>query len=66
MKAAKPGMKEWSCGNGNRLTVSLQRSELNWPGNLRQAVTPDIVAYTRLLKSPYAGIVCVRIWKEIS
>ena len=52
MSGANPGMKKWRRGKGTILTASLRRSALSWPGNLRQVVTPLIVAETRWLRSP--------------
>jgi len=52
VRGANPIMKKWSLGNGIKLTASFLRSELSWPGNLRQQVTPDIAAETKWFKSP--------------
>lgn len=52
MRGAKPTMKKWRRGNGIRLTASFRRSEFSWPGNLKQQVTPLIVAEIKWLRSP--------------
>ena len=52
VNGANPTMKKWRRGKGMRLTASFRRSELSWPGNLKQHVTPDIVAEIRWFKSP--------------
>merc|ERR1719191_2248152 len=49
-----------------RLTPSLRRSELSWPGKRRQAVTPDIQAEHKWLRSPYVGVVSLRVRKQMS
>lgn len=38
-----------------RFTASFRRSELSWPGNLKQHVTPDMVADIKWFKSPTAN-----------
>jgi len=45
-------MKKCSLGKGTKLTAIFLRSELSWPGNLMQQVTPDIAMETRWFKSP--------------
>jgi hypothetical protein len=45
-------MKKCRRGKGIRFTASFLRSELSWPGNLRQQVTPLIVAEIRWFRSP--------------
>ena len=45
-------MKNLSLGNGTRLVVSFLKSELSYPGNLIEQVTPDIATDTRWLRSP--------------
>ena len=52
VKGANPTMKKWSRGNGIKFTASFRRSEFSWPGNLKQQVTPLIVAEIRWFKSP--------------
>ena len=52
VRGANPTMKKWRRGNGMRFTASLRRSELSWPGNLKQQVTPDMVADIKWFKSP--------------
>ena len=42
-RGAKPGMKKCNLGNGTIFTANFRKSAFNWPGNLRQVVTPDIV-----------------------
>merc|ERR1719174_3258820 len=49
-----------------RLTPSLRRSELSWPGNRRQQVTPDMTAEHKWLRSPYVGVVSLRVRKQMS
>ena len=46
MSGAKPTMKKCRRGIGMRLTASLRRSELSWPGKRRQWVTPLMVSET--------------------
>jgi hypothetical protein len=52
VKGANPIMKKWSLGNGTKLVASFLKSELSYPGNQRQQVTPDIAAETKWFKSP--------------
>ena len=47
-------------------SASFLRSAFSWPGNLRQVVTPDMVAETRRFKSPYVGVVSFRVLKQMS
>jgi len=37
-----------------------------WPGKRRQVVIPEIAAETRWLRSPYVGVVSLRVLKQIS
>lgn len=55
VRGEKPTMKKWRRGNGIRFTASFRRSELSWPGNLRQQVTPLIVAEIKWFRSPTAA-----------
>ncbi len=48
------------------LTANLRRSAFSWPGKRRQVVTPLMVAETRWLRSPYVGVVSLRVRKQIS
>merc|ERR1719158_2208177 len=41
-------------------------SQLSWPGNRRQHVTPDRPAETRWFKSPYVGVVSFNVRKQMS
>merc|ERR1719335_1799049 len=41
-------------------------SQLSWPGKRRQHVTPDRPADTRWFKSPYVGVVSLRVRKQMS
>ena len=66
VNGANPTMKKWSLGNGIRLTANFLRSEFNYPGNLRQHVIPEMAAETRWLRSPYVGVVSLRVLKQIS
>jgi len=66
VKGANPIMKKWSLGKGIRLTANFLKSEFNWPGNLKQHVTPDIAAETKWLRSPYVGVVSFNVLKQIS
>ena len=66
VKGANPIIKKCKRGKGIKLTASFLRSEFNWPGNLRQQVTPDIAADTKWLRSPYVGVVSLRVLKQIS
>merc|ERR1719505_413183 len=66
VRGAKPGMKKWRRGKGTMLTASFLRSAFSWPGNLRQVVTPLIVADTRWFKSPYVGVVNFKVLKQMS
>ena len=61
VSGAKPGMKKWRRGKGTMLTASLRRSALSWPGNRREVVTPDMVRETRWFRSPYVGLVNLRV-----
>jgi len=45
-------MKKWSLGNGTRLVANFLKSELSYPGNLIEQVTPAIPAETKWLRSP--------------
>ena len=66
VRGAKPGMKKWRRGKGTMLTASLRRSAFSWPGKRRQVVTPDMVAETRWLRSPYVGVVSFKVLKQMS
>ena len=66
VSGAKPTMKKCRRGKGIRLTASLRRSELSWPGKRRQQVTPDITAETRWLRSPNVGVVSLSVRKQMS
>merc|ERR1711959_385647 len=66
VSGVKPVKKKCRRGNGIRLTPSLRRSELSWPGNRRQHVTPDMQAEQRWLRSPYVGVVSFSVRKQIS
>jgi len=48
----KPIIKKCRRGNGIKLTASFLRSELSYPGNLREHVTPEMAAETKWFKSP--------------
>merc|ERR1719207_322453 len=41
-------------------------SQLSWPGNRRQHVTPDRPADTKWFRSPYVGVVSFSVRKQIS
>merc|ERR1719450_396115 len=41
-------------------------SQLSWPGKRRQHVTPDRPADTRWFRSPYVGVVSLRVRKQMS
>merc|ERR1719409_1296115 len=41
-------------------------SQLSWPGNRRQHVTPDRPADTKWFRSPYVGVVSLSVRKQIS
>merc|ERR1719305_1261156 len=41
-------------------------SQLSWPGNRKQHVTPERPALTRWFKSPYVGVVNFKVRKQIS
>jgi hypothetical protein len=45
-------MKKCNLGNGIKLTANFLKSLFNYPGNLKQQVTPDIAAETKWFKSP--------------
>merc|ERR1712000_653385 len=64
VRGVKPIMKKWRRGKGMRLTASLRRSALSWPGKRRQQVTPDMVAEMRWLRSPKVGVVSLRVRKQ--
>jgi len=66
VKGAKPTMKKCNLGKGIKLTANFLKSEFNWPGNLRQHVTPDIAILTKWFKSPYVGVVNFKVLKQIS
>merc|ERR1712241_1428198 len=66
VRGANPGMKKCSRGKGTMLTASFLRSAFSCPGNLRQVVTPDMVVETRWFKSPYVGVVSLRVLIQIS
>ena len=48
------------------LTASFLKSAFNWPGNLKHVVTPDMVKDTKWFKSPYVGVVSLRVLKQMS
>merc|ERR1719158_2661720 len=41
-------------------------SQLSWPGNRRQHVTPDRPAETKGFRSPYVGVVSFNVRKQMS
>merc|ERR1719324_1827510 len=41
-------------------------SQLSWPGNRRQHVTPDRPAETKWFRSPYVGVVSFKVRKQMS
>merc|ERR1719482_1294606 len=41
-------------------------SQLSWPGNRKQHVTPERPALTRWFKSPYVGVVNFKVRKQMS
>merc|ERR1719316_2348715 len=41
-------------------------SQLSWPGNRRQHVTPERPALTRWFRSPYVGVVNFKVRKQMS
>lgn len=47
VRGAKPGMKKCNLGKGTIFTASFLKSAFNWPGNLKQVVTPLSVAQTK-------------------
>merc|ERR1719456_602795 len=47
-------------------TASLRMSQLSWPGKRRQHVTPDRPALTKWFRSPYVGVVSLRVRKQMS
>merc|ERR1719181_2107863 len=59
-------MKKCKRGNGIKFTAILRKSQFNCPGNRRQQVTPLIAALTRWLRSPYVGVVNLRVRKQMS
>jgi len=61
VRGAKPTMKKCRRGNGIRFTASFLRSELSCPGNLKEQVTPLIVAEIKWFKSPTAK--CIYIYE---
>ncbi len=52
-------------GNGIRFTAILRKPQFSWPGNRKQQVTPLMAALTRWFKSPYVGVVSLRVRKQI-
>ena len=52
VNGAKPVIKKCRRGKGIRFTASFLKSELSYPGNLRQHVNPEIDAETKWLRSP--------------
>jgi len=52
VNGANPIMKKCNLGNGIKLTANFLKSLFNYPGNLKQQVTPDIAAETKWFKSP--------------
>jgi len=52
VRGANPIMKKCNLGKGMRLTAIFLKSALSCPGNLMQAVTPEIAADTRWFRSP--------------
>jgi hypothetical protein len=54
VKGANPTMKKWRRGKGIRFTANFRRSEFSWPGNLKQQVTPLMVAEIKWFRSPTA------------
>uniref|UniRef100_A0A0E9XPN4 Uncharacterized protein n=1 Tax=Anguilla anguilla TaxID=7936 RepID=A0A0E9XPN4_ANGAN len=59
-------MKKCRRGKGTMLTANLRRSAFSWPGKRRQVVTPFMVADTRWFRSPYVGVVSLRVRKQMS
>ena len=49
-----------------RFAKGFRRSELSWPENLRQQVTPLIVTKNKWFGSPKLGVVSLRVLKQIS
>lgn len=47
VRGANPIIKKWSLGNGTRLVANFLKSAFNYPGNLKQQVTPDMAADTK-------------------
>ena len=45
-------MKKCSLGKGTRFTANFLKSLFNWPGNLKQQVTPEMATDTKWFKSP--------------
>merc|ERR1719478_908068 len=41
-------------------------SQLSWPGNRKQHVTPERPALTKWFKSPYVGVVNFKVRKQMS
>lgn len=66
VNGANPIIKKCNLGKGIKFTASFLKSELSWPGNLKQQVTPDIAADTKWFKSPYVGVVSFKVLKQIS
>jgi len=54
-------MKKCNCGKGIRLTLSFLRSELSWPGNLMELVTPEMAVEIRWFKSAYEGVLSLSL-----
>jgi hypothetical protein len=52
-------MKKWRRGKGIRFTANLRRSEFSCPGNLKQQVTPLMVAEIKWFRSPTAEIALI-------
>merc|ERR1719337_558728 len=59
-------MKKCKRGNGTMFVPSLRRSQLSWPGKRMEHVMPDKPAETRWLRSPYVGVVSLRVRKQMS
>ena len=51
---------------GQNYTWLFNKFTRHLPGNLRQVVTPDIVAEMRWFKSPYVGVVSFSVLKQMS
>ena len=53
-------------GKGTMFVASFRRSAFNWPGNLKHVVIPDMVNETKWFRSPYVGVLSLRVLQRMN